>query len=50
VSRSRSGGVRQSHFEVVRLSDGDVRVPHYDAEDRVIHLEIFSPDQYHPDM
>jgi hypothetical protein len=50
VSRSRSGGVRLSRFEVVRLSDRDVRVPHYDAEDGVIHLEIFSPDQHHPDM
>lgn len=43
-------GVRQARFEVVRLRDGDVMVPHYDAEDRVIELEIFSADQYDPDL
>lgn len=43
-------GVRQARFEVTRLKDGDVMVPHYDAEDRIIHLEIFSADQYEPDM
>jgi hypothetical protein len=42
-------GVRQARFEVTRLKDGDVMVSHYDAEDRIIHLEIFSADQYEPD-
>lgn len=43
-------GARRARVEVVRLRDGDVMVPHYDAEDRVIELEIFSSDQYHPEM
>lgn len=43
-------GIRQARFEVLRLKDGDIMVPHYDAEDRIIQLEIFSPDEYEPDM
>lgn len=46
---SDTKGVCQARFEVLRLEGGDVMVPHYDAEDRIIQLEIFSPDEYEPD-
>jgi len=50
LKSSDGKGIRQARFEVIRLRDGDVMVPHYDDEDRILQLEVISPDQYDPDM
>ena len=43
-------GGPSSRAEVIRLRGGDVMATHNDTEGRIAQLQIFSPDQYHPNM